>query len=185
MRGSRYYNHLDCSILLAYHTYVVDRDGGESGVDVNLARQLKLSFHLITFDGNEKGVGYALGAQVLCGMKLRTASRQFDEQVVVYLQAADKRSDADSVGWGLLRDNDQRGPYLLQAQDRKVPRGKVGPGYSGGAHQEKEVTFDRSPAEPWQLSRLFCRIEAWLETHGLRAVGLTFDRGICDAVLWP
>src|SRR5438552_1452150 len=100
-RGSQYRNHLDCSILLACHTYGVDRDGGELGADITWLANLSPAFTLSNLPGTRRELGHALGAQVLCGLKLRTASRQFDEQAVVYLQAADKRSEVDSVGRGL------------------------------------------------------------------------------------
>src|SRR5262249_32333546 len=65
---------------------------------------------------------HGFGTEILRRLKLRAKGRQSDEQIVGHLQAASPGTEADPGERRLLRAKHQRGPGLLQAQNRSVSR---------------------------------------------------------------
>ena len=64
----------------------------------------------------------ATATRILRDVKLRAASRQFDEQNPDHLQAARERAETDSRQGRVFRTDRGRGPGLFQVEDRPVPR---------------------------------------------------------------
>src|SRR5262249_944190 len=66
------------------------------------------------------------GTAILCDVKLRAPSRQFDGQAPQHLQATDPQPEAGPLQGRLLRADGQRRPALFQAQDGRLPQREMG-----------------------------------------------------------
>jgi hypothetical protein len=75
------------------------------------------------------------GAQVLLDVKLRTTSRQSDEQASEHVQTEDSRSEISSFRRWLLRADRRWRPDLVQTQNRQISRRAMGSGYRRGQAQ--------------------------------------------------